>query len=158
MFLYCTASIRCLSGDSTLISVRSKSWEEFCLGSCAYFWPSGRRGCFLNKTLSQPSCSRRGKCTVFPFLEFTLRRFPRRLVTAKWSLCTNRPLSEAWLISKAVLLKGSLFSWAWMLTGPTCTDFKTGRSSRLCRLWANMLVLEGEEREKDWVWGAEETI
>lgn len=129
---FCTCPhIQCLSRDSTLISVRSKSWEEFCLSPCAYFWPSGRRSCFLNKTLSQPSCSRREKYTVLPFLEFTLRCFHRRLVTAKWSLCTNRPLSEAWLISKAALLKGSLFSRAWMLTGPTCTDFKTGRSCRL---------------------------
>lgn len=107
-FLCCVPCMWCLRWD--FASVSSKPWAEFCLSVCL-LWASRRE-------MSWPFCSRHGKY-CFPSDVFI--GVP----------CTNRPLPEAWLISKAVLLKGSLFSWAWMLTGPTRADFKTGRSSRL---------------------------
>lgn len=107
-FLYCVPCMWCLRWD--FASVSSKPWAEFCLSVCL-LWD-------FRREMSWPFCSRHGKY-CFPSDVFT--GVP----------CTNRPLPEAWLISKAVLLKGSLFSWAWMLTGPTRADFKTGRSSRL---------------------------
>lgn len=98
-----------------LISVTSQSWKRDSLDAPGLLSVLGKEDLFLNKTVSWPSCSGRGRQIVV--FSFTLRCCHTGLVTAKLAYGHTTRFPEAWLISKAVLPKGSLFAWARMVQG-----------------------------------------
>ena len=112
-----------------LISLSSKSWKRNSLPTRMLAFSLQERGAILNKPCLGPAAADMEN-RVFSFFH-PHARFSYGLGHGTVGRGHTACFPEAWLISKAVPPKGSLFAWAWTVTRPTAQILKQVSRPRL---------------------------